>query len=164
MVIALYNDKPELVEQHKLAFAKALIANPDPMIAAAEAFPNEPAIMALACSQWLNDAIVQKAINDHFDALPPSSRSPGLDAIATEVLTLARKATATDDKLKSYRLWAELKGFITKGGSVNINNDNRHLTNANLFVVPAQPETPQEEKLLELRAMSHQARLAGNAS
>lgn len=162
--IAMFRDDPAKELDAKRRYADALIRHTDPATAAAWAFPEEPAIMALALTQWQNDPEVQGIINKHFEGLAPSARSPGRDAIANEVLVLARKASSTDDKLKCYRLWAELTGLITKGGPVINNNDNRLLQNNTLFVVPTQPVTIEDEAAFERRAIAAQRKLTNRAS
>lgn len=68
---------------------------------------------------------------------------PNKAVIALEILSMARTAKNSasaadkDFALRAYRLYAELTGFIEKGGAnVNVNFDNRTLVNKVMVIPP----------------------------
>lgn len=98
--------------------------------------PNEPLKAALvATNNVLGDALRLMAEctgdpafadrqRELVEAADATEFIPSKELVAFEILTLGRKADANDDfKLRAYRLFAEVMGFIKTGGAaVQVNN------------------------------------------
>jgi hypothetical protein len=116
-------EKDELIELKKL-FAKHLIKNPtEPFKAACYIFKdnNDLGNRLIAACEWPNDPIVIFEI----DSLVASNNTvqilPTKDEIAYEIYLIGKKAFEPEDKLKAYKLYAELQGMVKSPG-ININN------------------------------------------
>lgn len=108
-------------EQHlKAAFAAALLKHPQDLegrFAAALAVTADTGKALLMANKWINDPVVVA----EQQRLVSSANEGELDFIGTkaefarEVLEAARNSWDGDTKHKFYKLYAETRGFISKG-------------------------------------------------
>ncbi len=116
----------------KRDFAEALLRTPaDPYRAARVVFPRHMQAVMFIVQEWVHDPYI-KELQDQFIELNGAEYYlPSMVELAHEVYTTAIHANMTADKVKSFELYAKLRGFIDKPSNsntnVNLNVDNRVL-------------------------------------
>lgn len=90
----------------------------------------------------------------------PEAGLPSKAQQARDIYNLASGAKSDDDKLKAHKLYAELMGYVQKPGITA----NVQVNNTRVFVMPKEPETPEEIAVWEMETAAQQAKLVSNAS
>lgn len=153
---------PAKIRELKTAFAEALLRAPSqPVLAGRIAFPNDPQSAFRACNEWPFDAEVIAIQAELVKRHGAAHFLPSREDIANLVLAEAQatnfsggKALAAEDRLKAYKLYCEIRGFIEKPG---VQIDNRSVTFNRVMVVKDHGSNDewgakvasQQERLLE---------------
>lgn len=144
----------------KLAYALQLLYMPhDPFKAATRVLGfNDPGVNHYVAQYWPHDLDVRREMVRLIEEHGEAHFMPSLEAVAGEVYAYAQSADEGDLKLKAYRLYAEIRGFIQKPGTVITHNQNYTDLSKVLVIKDHGTEDEWEQKLIE-----QQARLVANA-
>lgn len=124
---------PDAENALKVAFAGALLRNPnDPFKAALQTIGGTNSQVALKIAEtWPCDPVVMAAQIDLIDRFGEASFLPSKIALSRRIFEIGEDTSnATKDRLAAYKLYAEVRGFISAG--VNVDNsvtvqDNRRV-------------------------------------
>lgn len=136
----------------KTAFAAALLRYPHQHFKAATlVFPTDMRAAMFIMQEWLHDEFVadekRRLLDEHgFDYFLPTKYE-----LAHDVYALAVTANAVEDRIKGFRLFAEIQGHITKAATTNVNVDNSTKV---LMVAPPDPEGVKVRQAKLLRDMA----------
>lgn len=149
------------ITQRKMKFAAELCRSlSDPYKAALRAFgdtPDNRAYCLQISMEWADDPDVRAEVKRLYEERGEEDFSVPRELFAQEVYEFAKKDyLEPEDRIKALKLYAEIRGFVQKPGTV-INNsvDNRRA----VLVVPRS----ESEDEWEQRLMAQQARLVANA-
>ena len=107
----------------KDAFAAELLRTPDPFKAACAVVGSQDMGRALQIShEWAKDPYVIDKQAELLEQFGAKHFLPSKEDFARKVLELGDTARATEDRLKAYRLFGEIMGYIEKP-TTNINNN-----------------------------------------
>lgn len=112
----------ETEDERKTAFAIQLLKNPDNPFKAALAIEANTGEALKMAHFWVNDEFVLEEKARILGECGAKSFLPTKDEYAKAVYSLAETASFVDDKLKAFRLYGDIMGFIEKPG-VSINNN-----------------------------------------
>ena len=136
----------ETENERKTAFAIELLKSPDnPLKAALVIEPNTGEALRMV-HFWSNDEFVLSEKARLLKECGAKSFLPTKEEFAKAVYNLAEVAGFVDDKLKAFRLYGDIMGFIEKPG-VNINNN--VVTNRVMVVNSNGSNDEWEQKLLK---------------
>lgn len=149
-----YDDETAL--RLKQAFGQALLRHPfNPYAAAREIEPTESNGRAQwIVNNWSNDPVVVAAMGERVADLGAKAGLPTKDEFALALWQTDVKDPET--KLRYLRTFAEVMGYIEKGGGININNNNQVINQPKIQRVPVF----SSEKDWEARAKEIQGKLA----
>lgn len=145
--------------QLKLQYARMVARNPrERFTGGYKIFPGEHDYgRALQVQAWYFDQIVQ----DEIGRLTVGDEDDDpQEQFETEVMNRARQA---DDReaIGFYKLAAELKGYVQKGGTnINVNQDNRVV---NVLRVPTRDITPEDDADFNEKFYAQQTKLIADA-
>lgn len=115
----------------KQLFAAALLRWPkDPWRAAQEVFPTDTRAALFIMQAWPHDGYVKASQQALIKEFGREHFLPSMEETAHEVFHLATVAHTVEDKLKSFELYAKMRGFIAKpadNANVNVNVSNKVL-------------------------------------
>ena len=108
----------------KELFAIAWLQNPtDPFKAALSVFPGEVGVAISIANTWVNDPVVLAKKAEVVDELGDENFLPNKSDLARAVWDLAASdRAATEDKIKAYKLYGEIRGFI-QGPTTKVNHN-----------------------------------------
>jgi hypothetical protein len=142
----------ELAKDHKNAFE-----------AACTAFGPSHTRFALWASQnWINDPVVIASRDLYYKTLELAKPQLDKHQLLAKVLKLAEERNrdnthylaAVEDRIKAYKLYAEIAGYV--GNKVEINNNNNNITQNNemkiVFIKPQSSEQIEEIKTINSTA------------
>lgn len=138
--------------EQKRRFAEAYVRTGDRMIAAQEAFEHNPwagGHCLMASSWWHLDHDVLRhmaSLNLSDEERFPADRVE----LARKVYALADMMIYPEDRIKAYKLYADICGYIDKPGSKLV--DNSHKTINNIMMLPGLPDD-WEAKFAESQRM-----------
>lgn len=117
----------DVILELKKEFAYYLLKMPnEPFKAALLVFGQDTGRACLAVNEWLNcdDVLTEKKrlIDEHGEDYFLATRAE----VARKVYELAEKAYLTEDKLKGYKLFCDIMGYIEKPGTTINNNLNEY--------------------------------------
>lgn len=150
-------------QQLKRAYARKLLVISDPFKAAIAVVPdntpNHTAIVLRIHNAWAADEEIRTLQRDIQDEEGEEAFLPSKAELARAVydMATAERPTAAEDRLKAFRLYAEIRGFIEKPG-VNINNT--HNTQVNNVMAY---KDHGDMAAWEAAAAANQARVVENA-
>lgn len=140
------------LDERKREFARLIYVRPDTNVerlnAARQIYPLQSQVgFALQiANEWRFDPVVVAEL-DRLGA-GTEQQLPDEDKIARDIYNLANDPDkSTDDRLKAYKLYAEVRGFIQKPGTT-INNNNI-ADNRRVMVMPMQVGLDQFEAIAE---------------
>jgi len=140
---------PDEAKEKKREFAAALMRfNTDPVKAAREV---ESRVMHFnyILQNWQYDNEVNNYMKEIRDAGGLASTIPTKEEFAATIYREGSDIRAADIKLDYFKLFAQVMGFIEKGG-VNVNTTNNVITQRNVVVLPQQiPAKELEAELME---------------
>jgi len=139
----------------KTAFAAALLRHPHEHFKAATlVFPDNMQAALFIMQTWQHDPFVRDEKQRLLDEFGPDYFLPTQFELAHDVYALAGAAAAVEDRIKGFRLYAEIRGFISKAPVVNNNVDNSTKV---LMVSPPDPEGVKKRQAQLLRDMAEDA-------
>lgn len=144
----------------KVKFAIELLKEPnDPFAAALKAFGD--AQQALIASRTLiHDPEIEQLKQDALAEFGAEAFLPSKEQLARDIYNVATgKWVDDDDRIKGFKLYAEVMGWLNKGGTV-INNNNSLVDNRSVMVVKDHGTDEQWEEAARLQ----QAKLIENAA
>lgn len=101
-------------QDQKLAFARAILKNPDCFAAALSVVPDTGKALQIA-NQWPTDPIVIAEKHRIVEDEGPRSLLPTKEQQAADIYKMATDLkVAEEDRLKAHRLYAEVMGHIEK--------------------------------------------------
>lgn len=107
----------------KDAFAAALLRQPNEPFRAALTVFGADNIKALECAQqWVSDTYVLSKQAELLEKLGEDSFLPNKAMLSRRVWEAAESATDKKEKAALFKLYAEVRGFVDKGGT-NINTN-----------------------------------------
>lgn len=107
----------------KPEYAAFLVQQPDPFIAAQMLIPTNIGVAAWVAGNWATDPEVL-AERDRIKKEIGETLLPDKTQLAELVWEIAtQKYAMTEDRIKAAKLYAEIRGFITKAAPVAINNN-----------------------------------------
>lgn len=117
----MYTD--EETQRLKSQFALALLKTPNDAYAAARTVEAHPGKASWIANNWQYDAEVLEVQSSAQLTLGPAAVLPSQDEFAVILLKDAQAITDAETRLKYYKLFADVRGYITKEGS-NVTNNN----------------------------------------
>lgn len=122
----------------KTNFAAALLRWPhEPFKAAILVFPKNMQAAMFIMQEWVHDDFVKDEQARLLDEHGADYFLPTQYELAHNVYALATGASVVEDRIKGFRLYAEIRGFISKAPVVNNNVDNSTKV---LVMAPPDPE------------------------
>lgn len=111
----------------------------------------------MAAEEYPYDRVVIEEMA-RLEAVEPEAGLPSRAEVARDVFNMAKDASkSVEDRLKCYKTYADLMGYIQKPSDKGVNIFN----NSRIMVMPSAPASVDS---WEETASAHQARLVGNAS
>lgn len=102
-------------QEDKKAFAIAWLKQSDPFKAAVSVFgPTQAGKCLKIADEWPNDPFVIQYYNELLEEKGEEAFLPTKAAVARKVMETAEGFIHVDNKLKAFRLYAEIMGYITK--------------------------------------------------
>jgi hypothetical protein len=106
----------------KTQFAEALLRYPnEPFKAAYQVFPRHIQAQLYVSQEWIFDPFVIDEKARLLEENGPEHYLPSRYELAHDVYALASRTGAAEDKIKAYKLFAEIQGFIHKPNENNVN-------------------------------------------
>ncbi len=155
-VAPMYPDTED-TKRLKQAFAIALLKTPNDSYGAAKTIESHPGRASWIAMNWTFAEDVLEFMTLAQTALGARSRLPSQDEFAAVLYSDAAKIADNEIKLKYYKLFADVMGYISKEGSTNIN------TNLTINKVMAYPIASSPEAW-EAHAIKQQATLLSEAT
>lgn len=139
----------------KVRFAEALLRDPLNSFRAACVVCGNDTVRALKISsEWVYDLCVLQEQARLIEENGPDEYLPTKAEVCRRIYAVGENATSGDEKLKAYKLYAEIRSFIAKpeGGNVNVQVNNNRVMVMRDFGTDEQWETKaiaQQTKLIE---------------
>lgn len=144
----------DLEPMYKQNFATFLSQGFSPFLAALKIWGQEHAGFCYGkAEEWVKDPYVLECVAKLKEAKEAEKKPISKETLCKEIETAA-KSMSDEDKLKAWRLLAEMNGYIEKAAPATINNNNQQVINP-VLIMPA--ELPDEE--WERRAQANSKRL-----
>jgi hypothetical protein len=118
-------------DEHALKerFVREWLLCNDPFKAALSVIPNDTGKALRISTEWPQDEYVLELRSEIIASEGSDAFLPSKDELAREIYLDAKTMRVPEDRLKGFRLYAEIRGFISKpgGNSTTVNNftDNR---------------------------------------
>jgi len=105
--------------ENKKAFAIALLHTPDDSFAAAtKVFPNNPAKALTVHGIWVSDLDVKEYQVAYLSSHGEAATLPSKEKVSREIYAIASdRRTPIEDRLKAYKLYGDMRGYIEKPGT-----------------------------------------------
>ncbi len=146
-------------QQLKEKFAEELLRNPgDPFKAGLAVFGMNTGRAMQAAQQWATDPYVMEYKDKLLEERGVRSFLPTKEDLAREIIDFARAIGCPEDKIKAFRLYGEVMGFIEKP-AVNVNNNTNIQQNSVMVIKDHGTDDEWEAKLAtQQRALVNAAR------
>lgn len=153
------DDQAEL--ELKREFAERLLHRPqEPWRVALEMFRHDPGKGVTAGEVWPRDPIVLNHCAELLQARGPKAFVASKEDAARLAYSIAENAEeGSNTRLAATRLFAEIMGYIQRGGT-NVQVNTTNVSKSGVLVVREQPGTPEER---EQRSIERQRRLVAQA-
>lgn len=136
---------------YRQLFARELLRSPDqPFDAALRVFPHDPAMAIQVSASWPFDPEIKAMQQYLLETEGVETYLPTKEQTAAEILAVARASRDNDDKLKAYKLFGDIMGYIEKP-QINSNNEN-NVTYAKVMVISNDDNADWETELREQQA------------
>lgn len=120
----------------KSEFAEALLRRPrEPFEAARAVFPTNMQAALFVLQYWLHDEWVTLEKTRLLDEHGADAFLPTAYELAHEVWYTASKATNVKEKTDAFKLYADIRGFISKPNVVNNNNNGSTEITQNVLMI-----------------------------
>lgn len=111
----------------KAAFAALLLRTPaEPFVAGLALFPNETARALWVATHWMNDDIVKAEMKRLRNAGADLDDLPNEADLLRTVWEMTQRGML-DDRVKAAKLYADIRGYISKGPAVAVNVSNNRV-------------------------------------
>lgn len=148
----------------KMRFAEIVAANPERRLSAGYSLFTGPENYgrAMQAQSWLRDPMVVAEIERLQTGTDAASILPTKEAVAKEILNLARELASSHgggkDAIGAYKLYGEYVGDIQKVPTAIV--DNRVI---NVLKVPVRDQTPEDDADFDTRFYAQQTKLIADA-
>ena len=159
------DDIRDRIPEYQEIFAKHLCRGIQPFAAALAIFGQENVGLAYQCGQeWPCDANVIR-IQESLTGVNPTHNIISKEELAAKILKATDNHFVFEDKLKGYKLYADILGYIDRGGAVVNNNiiDNRRVMVVKDHGTPEEWErkvTAQQRRLIDVSTNTAQSERA----
>jgi hypothetical protein len=138
----------------KRLFAEALLRSPhNPFDAARKVFPTNNQAAIFIMQNWQFDDYVKAYQAELLEEHGPDHFLPTMFDLAHEVWSTAQRATDTKERVDAFKLYADIRGFISKPGVNTSNNVENNYTQNVLIVNPVnEQELEEQQRRLMLEA------------
>lgn len=143
---------------YKEQFATFLFQGFTPFVAAYKIWPQDAGFALKISEQWRDDAYVQQCVATLKDIADAANKPPEKEALIKDIHSSIPRMR-DEDKLKAYRLIAEMSGFIEKAAPPQVNIDQRTQVNRVMIMPDHGTDEEWEAKLAEQQdKLMHHAR------